>query len=72
MVPLDRRAVAAERGSGQPKRIGGIVHVEQRDLGAEPPPLVGGVLAHAEEASLTRWVQIGGVARDLELASYDL
>ena len=71
MVPLDRGAVAAERGGGEPEWVGRIANVEQRDLGAEPAPFVGGVLADPEEASLTRRVQVGRVARDLQLAPHD-
>src|SRR4029453_15206488 len=52
----------------QPYRVGQVTDVEQRDLCAGGPALGGGVLPDADQPGGVGRVQVGRVARDLQLA----
>ena len=71
VVALDGRPrLAADGVLVQAHRLGELGDVEQRHLHAGPPPLRGRVLAHPEQQPVPERVQVGGVARDLELADH--
>ncbi len=72
MVPFDGRLreALAQPAMLQPPRLRYVGDVEQRQLEALEPAVVGGVLPDAQQQLLADRVQVGGVAGDLELAGH--
>ena len=70
VVGLRLRPAQAEMLGVQARRAPQIRDVEERELRAGRPPLLGRILADAEQQLLADRVQLGRVARDLQLAEH--
>ena len=70
VVPFGPAVSASRRPGGQVDGGVQIRHVEQGDLGAGGPPLVGGLLADAQDPVRSHGVEVAGVAGDLQLAAH--